>query len=67
LGLDATLAKKLLTRHTAKSRRRTFTVGAFKMKLMPPKENNKEEKEAPGASPEDESALFGITDACYGN
>ena len=33
------------------------------MKLLPPKEENKEEKEGPGASPEDEGALFGLTDA----
>ena len=33
------------------------------MKLLPPKEENKEEQEGPGASLEDESALFGITDA----
>ena len=32
------------------------------MKLLPPKEENKEGKE-PGASPEGESALFGITEA----
>src|SRR6516162_3454511 len=47
----------------AKSRRRTFTVGAIKMKLLPPKEENKEGKEGPVASPEGESALFGITEA----
>src|SRR5262249_8602780 len=33
------------------------------MKLLPPKEENKEEKEGPGASPEGESALFGLTEA----
>src|SRR5262249_50942499 len=33
------------------------------MKLLPPKEENKEGKEAPGASPEGESAVFGITEA----
>ena len=32
------------------------------MKLLPPKEENKEEKEGPGASPEDEGALFGLTE-----
>src|SRR5215469_5207454 len=33
------------------------------MKLLPPKEENKEGKEGPGASPEGESALFGLTEA----
>src|SRR5215813_9196117 len=33
------------------------------MKLLPPKDENKEEKEGPGASPEGESALFGLTEA----
>ena len=33
------------------------------MKLLPPKEENKEEKEGPGASPEGESALFGLAEA----
>ena len=32
------------------------------MKLLPPKEENKEGKE-PGASPDDESALFGLAEA----
>ena len=33
------------------------------MKLLPPKEENKEEKEGPGASPEGEGALLGLTEA----
>src|SRR5262249_46420291 len=33
------------------------------MKLLPPEEENKEETEGPGASPEVESALFGLTKA----
>ena len=33
------------------------------MKLLPPKEENKEEQEGPGTSPEDESAPFGLTEA----
>src|SRR5215470_17252671 len=37
--------------------------GAIEMKLLPPKEENKEGKEGPGASLDGESALFGITEA----
>ena len=35
---------------------------AIKMKLLPPKEENMEEREEPEAPPEGESALFGLTD-----
>ena len=35
----------------------------IKMKLLPPKEENKEGKEGPVASPEGESALFGLAEA----
>ena len=33
------------------------------MKLLPPKEENEEEKKGPGASPDAETALFGLAEA----
>jgi hypothetical protein len=38
-------------------------VGAIKIKLAPPKEEDTEEKQGTEASPEGESALFGLTNA----